>query len=303
MMESASIIILLSTYNGELFLREQLDSIYHQTYKNFKIYARDDGSWDGTTDILEEYKNSYGNLHWYSGDNVGTSKSFFELMGFVPLEDAIYVFSDQDDVWMPCKLERIRRIFTERCKDELFLYCGDTILTDENLRVLKKENFGEKIKPSFGNALIENICIGCTAAVNKQVISKVIERVPENEVMHDWWIYLTVACYGTVFYDKEPLIYYRQHSHNVMGSSITGLERLRKRLKNYKNHRNQISRQAKEISKIYNVSGENGILLECIKQYKNSFKENLILIWNKKIYRQRKVDNFIFKILFMFRQL
>lgn len=302
-MESASIIILISTYNGEIYLHEQLDSIYAQTDKNFKIYVRDDGSQDSTVEILEKYKKKYGNLYWYSGKNVGTAKSFFELMSSIPLENSIYVFADQDDVWMPYKLERIRRIFAQKCNNELFLYCGDTVLVDEKLHILKKENFGKDIRPSFGNALIENICIGCTAAANRQLICKVLERIPTNEVMHDWWFYLTASCYGTVFYDKEPLIFYRQHSHNVMGSSITGVERFRKRLKNHKNHKNQISRQTKEFSDIFEVSGENGVLLECMKQYKNSMRDRWLIIRNKNIYRQRKGDNFVFKILFMFKQI
>lgn len=302
-LEEKRIIILMSTYNGGDYLDEQLKSIYAQTYKKFRVYVRDDGSQDLTREILNRYQQQYENFEWFSGENKGASKSFFLLMKMVPLEDAIYVFADQDDVWLSHKLQHIYEVFETDDNMKPVLYCGDTILTDDKLRILKEENFGKKICPSFGNALIENICIGCTSAMNGCLLSKIVEKIPKHEVMHDWWFYLTAACYGTVIYDSEPLLYYRQHGKNVMGSGATKYSRLARRLRNHKNHKNQISRQVREFSEIYPVCGENGELLECIKRYKESPKACWKLVTNKKIRRQRSMDDFIFKILFVLKQL
>lgn len=301
--EEKNVVILISTYNGERYLREQLDSIYAQTYKRFEIYVRDDGSCDTTGEILDEYKNQYDNFNWYAGQNIGSSKSFFTLMGMIEPKEAVYVFADQDDVWKPNKLERIIGFFDINDKSDLLLYCGDTILVDGEMKVLKDENFGKNIRPSFGNALIENICIGCTCAMNQGLLKRIIQRIPEHEVMHDWWFYLTASCYGKVIYDAEPLVYYRQHEKNVMGSGTTRINRLMRRINNHKNHQNQISRQAAEFSKIYQVEGENACLLECVKDYKKDINSCWRLIKNKEICRQRKSDDLIFKLLFLCKQL
>lgn len=297
------IIILMSTYNGEEYLDDQLKSIYAQTYRNFEVYIRDDGSQDLTREILNQYKEQYDNLQWFSGNNQGVSKSFFSLMKMIPLGNAIYVFSDQDDVWLPHKLQHIYEIFESDDNSKPLLYCGDTILADQELRVLKKENFGKNIRPSFGNALVENICIGCTSAMNGCLLEKLVKKVPQYEVMHDWWFYLTAACFGSVVYDKEPLLYYRQHEGNVMGSSTTKCNRFMRRLRNHKNHKNQISRQATEFSEVYPICGENAYLVECIKKYKDSLKAFWRLITNKSIHRQRRMDDIMFKFLFLFKQL
>lgn len=303
LLEKKRIIILMSTYNGEEYLSEQLKSIYAQTCKNFEIYVRDDGSQDLTKDILNQYKKQYNNFQWFSGENMGASKSFFSLMKSIPLEDAIYVFSDQDDVWLPYKLQHIYRIFETDNNSKPLLYCGDTILTDQELHILKKENFGENIHPSFGNALVENICIGCTSAMNRCLLETLVKRIPQNEVMHDWWFYLTASCFGKVIYDKEPLLYYRQHDRNVMGSGVTKYDCILRRLRNHKNHKHQISRQAREFSDIFQVSGENAYLIECIKQYKESLTACWSVITNKNIHRQRRMDDIMFKVLFLFKQL
>lgn len=301
--EKKRIMILMSTYNGEKYLDEQLKSIYAQTYRNFEVYVRDDGSQDSTREILNEYQKQYDNFQWFSGTNRGVSKSFFSLMKRIPLEDAVYVFSDQDDVWLPHKLQHIYEIFELDENAKPLLYCGDTILADQELHVLKRENFGKNICPSFGNALVENICIGCTSAMNGCLLEMLVKKIPQYEVMHDWWFYLTASCFGSVVYDKEPLLYYRQHDGNVLGSSTTKCNRFMRRLRNHKNHKNQISRQATEFSEVYSICGENAYLVECIKQYKDSLKAFWRLITNKSIHRQRRMDDIIFRFLFLFKQL
>ena len=100
------VVILLSTYNGEKYLKEQLDSLLNQTYKNIDIYIRDDGSKDETVNIIKKYQNEYDNIHLEEGKNLGFIKSFFELLKNGDENVDIYSYCDQDDIWEEDKIER-----------------------------------------------------------------------------------------------------------------------------------------------------------------------------------------------------
>ena len=204
----------------------------------------------------------------------------------IPLEDAIYVFSDQDDVWLPYKLQHIYHVFET---DHNPNHCCIVEIRFDRSRAsyLKRKKIWRKYLPSFGNALVENICIGCTSAMNRCLLENLVKRIPQNEVMHDWWFYLTASCFGTVIYDKEPLLYYRQHSRNVMGSGITKYDRIIRRLRNHKNHKHQISKQTREFSDTFQVTGE----MHINRMYKQYKKVNRLLEINNntKHHRQRRI--------------
>ena len=132
-MEKAKVQVLMSTYNGERFLREQMESLLQQTYENLEILIRDDGSKDGTCEILKEYGERYSNIKVYYESNVGVIKSFFELLK--KSEAAYIAFCDQDDVWLAEKIERAVEILKNQQAPAL--YCSNKILTDESLTSLK----------------------------------------------------------------------------------------------------------------------------------------------------------------------
>lgn len=297
-MTAKKIRILISTYNGEKFLREQLDSIYNQTFQNFSVFIRDDGSTDMTHAILAEYQRKYANFFWYAGTNLGISKSIFTLMKYFKKEKAIYVFADQDDVWLPEKLETIISSAKQNAMDIPWLYCGETILTDDTLHILKKKVFDNTVLPSFGNSLIENICIGCTCAMNDVLYQLIVEHIPDYTVMYDWWFYLTAACFGNVIFDHTPFVLYRQHKNNLIGTSGNRWGKVAVRIKNFKSHKGQIYLQAQEFEKQYRVCGEQAALLLCINSYNKNYKNTWKLLNNKYIYRQKTLDNIIFKLLY-----
>ena len=125
----------MSTYNGEKYIRMQLDSILGQTYENLCLLIRDDGSTDRTVSILEEYAKRDNRITYYTGKNIGVIQSFLELLRNSSEEAGYYAFADQDDVWLPEKIGRaVEKI---EAVQEPALYCSETYLTDEELNIVK----------------------------------------------------------------------------------------------------------------------------------------------------------------------
>lgn len=291
--------ILLSTYNGERFIREQLDSILDQDYLNIAILIRDDGSTDKTPLILEEYADKYKNITYYQGENIGVIQSFFNLMKNADISADYYSLSDQDDWWIKGKITRAVKQLDSMNRDKPLLYCGRTTLVDQNLKPLNVKMKPYKINPDFGNALVENICTGCTTVINRNLLQLIQDHIPHFTVMHDWWIYLTASYYGEIYYDEKSYILYRQHGKNVMGSRSNYIDEFKMRLKNFKNNKGKICRQAKEFRKIYTIKDNENLSMTYITEYQEHVIYRFKILFTKDIFRQRGMDNFIFKILFL----
>lgn len=292
--------VLMSTYNGEKFIREQLNSILDQSYQSIKVCIRDDGSTDGTINILKEYSEQYSNVKYVLGDNLGTKNSFFQLIQDVDLDADYYAFSDQDDVWKKDKIEHIVNELEQKqlCKIP-FLYCGNTTLVDQNLDIIENKIKRKQPVPSFGNSLIENICVGCTMVVNKDLFVLVRQNIPDYTVMHDWWFYMTASCFGEVCYDNDSYVLYRQHSNNSIGMKATHWGQLKRRIADHNKYRGTAIKQAKQFQRIFNVNNSQKYLLKQLIDYRTNLKTRIKLICNERIYRQRKLDNIIFKMLFI----
>lgn len=307
-----SVEILMSTYNGEKYIRTQLDSILEQDYRDISILIRDDGSSDSTCEILKEYARMYSNISWYAGKNIGVQKSFFELIQKADLEKDYYAFADQDDKWLPGKISRAVSILESYSNDVPVLYCSDKIIVDEELKPLKVTVSRIMKKPSFGNALVQDMCTGCTAVMNKKLISLIRAKIPEYVIMHDWWFYLTGTCFGEVFYDTESYILYRQHGNNTSGAMISKRGLIKYRLKQLLQPRGNIYRQNKEFFRIYVsdlpknhnlVSAENLNLLKDLLHTKASIYYRLKVIVNPKIFRQKYTDDLIFRLVLLIGKL
>lgn len=313
--------ILMSTYCGEKYLREQLDSMLAQDCEEcgiakLHVLVRDDGSKDDTQKILEEYAASYPDkIRWYQGENIGVIKSFFELLKEADEQADFYAFADQDDYWMPDKIRAgIKAIEGMGENGTPRLYCCRPKLVDENLKELDSRIKRPRVRPSFGNALVENIVTGCTVVMDAVLREMVKENQPEFTPMHDRWLYLVASCFGTVYYDETPHICYRQHGGNVVGNQVSRGKELLERLQLFRKKKNYISRQAVAFWKIYGKSNdsnrnkqtdnmqwrENMELLKKLLAGKRSLKARRDLIRSGKIYRQRKNDNRVFKCLLWF---
>jgi len=224
-----NIAILLCTYNSSDFLEEQLDSIGTQSHHHWSVWVSDDGSQDNTADILEKYRNQWGEqkLSVQAGPQQGYALNFFSLINNRNIREDYYAYSDHDDVWMEDKLARAIEWLKTIPEDTPALYCSRTCVVDHHL---KKIGFSPLFRrtPSFGNAIVQNIGGGNTMVLN-QTARSLLQKldISDGIVSHDWLTYQVVtACGGKVFYDSKPTLYYRQHKRNLVGENNSFLARL-----------------------------------------------------------------------------
>lgn len=220
---NASVAILMTTYNGEIYLHEQLTSIENQDHNNWHLHVSDDGSSDQTLSILEHFASKHPNKVSISetGENLGFVNNFLQMISDDTITADYFALSDQDDIWCADKLSSaIQKI--EKNDSSPSLYCGRTLLVDEAGRFIGRSKLFAK-SPHFRNALVQSIGGGNTMVFNqavKQLItiaSRNVTKLPS----HDWWIYLiTSANEGRIIYDAEPHILYRQHGGNLVGTNI-----------------------------------------------------------------------------------
>lgn len=287
--------VLMSTYNGEKYIKEQLDSILSQTYRDIRILIRDDSSVDGTVAILKEYSERYQNVEFYVGDNLGAQGSFFDLFAHVDQQAKYIATSDQDDVWYTDKIET-----AVSCLQGLNvpgLYCCKTQLTDKDLNPLKDRLRKQTPAIHFGNALIENICTGCTMVINKALYNLVQGKWPRQSVIHDWWFYQVALCFGKVIYDDTSHVFYRQHGNNVIGLDSGRLELIKRQLKSFLKFKGKYTAQVEEFINTFPLSGEHKYLAELMAGTKNSWICRFKILFEERIHRQGGFDTFLFKIM------
>ena len=211
------VMVLLSTYNGERFLEEQLESIVAQKGVRPSIVVRDDGSTDGTCAILDKWQDKRL-LRWYDGPNMGPARSFLSLLSNCGEAD-YYAFSDQDDYWMPEKLEAAIGKLT-RYGDEPALYFSQTQLADMDLKEIDSVIIDPLL--TMGEALVYQFIGGCTMVMNRRLRDIVNRYTPLYVTMHDVWIYEVAQAIGAhIEFDRVPYILYRQHGDNVLGQTTS----------------------------------------------------------------------------------
>lgn len=223
------ILVLVSTYNGEKFLSQQLDSILGQKGVDASILVRDDGSKDGTIAILEDYSTKYPNVSFYQGENVGPCMSFFDLLKHADGYD-YYAFCDQDDAWDDDKLSSAVEHMKLQSDDKPVLYCSNLKVVDEQLnfcREAHKKNYDTKNKYA---GLVDFYAVGCTEVFNQKAVDITRSHIRKDCLMHDSWIFMICNFFGRVIYDYEAHINYRQHGHNVVGTNKDSLSKLKARV-------------------------------------------------------------------------
>ncbi|MRD48616.1 glycosyltransferase [Caenimonas koreensis DSM 17982] len=208
------VIVVMSTYRGERFVAEQVRSILAQLPARASLLIRDDGSGDSTPDIVESIGDA--RIQLTRGSNIGFARSFFWLLSHVPPDAEMVMVCDQDDVWLPGRVDRAWA-HIGNAPGKPILYFSRLTLVDEELRVLGDTPLPPR-GPSFANAVIENIVTGCTIALSPAAVALVC-RTGRQELIyfHDWWIYLVVSALGQVVMDPQPTVLYRQHGSNVIG--------------------------------------------------------------------------------------
>lgn len=296
-METKKVQILMSTYNGERFLAEQIESLLAQTWENLEILIRDDGSKDKTPDILKGYSKEYKNIKIYLEENKGVNRSFFELL---QKSDAdLVAFCDQDDVWLEEKIEKaIEKLEGEKGP---VLYCSNKILVDSAGTPMRKQDM-RKRHPGFGNAVVECICTGCTAVMNREMAQIIKARLPEHAILHDWWCYLAASYIGKVIFDEKAYIKYRQHEDNVVGAKAGFWGEVQSKAAYLKKSRGKLEKQLSDFARLYQGDEEKDALVQKILAA-GHFPGRITILANRKMYRQRPLDEVIMRILFLFNRM
>lgn len=226
------IAILMSTYNGGRYLREQIESLFAQTNKDWQLFVRDDGSKDNTVEILTEYAQKCPQqIHIVDDvkENLGAGQSFMHLLEVTDAD--YYMFSDQDDVWMPDKIERTLR----KLQDVESQYPGeaagvftDLTVVDKDLNVLMPSLWkGDNRHPEYTRDFYKqwvnrHATYGCTQMINRAAKKIVFPYKQFEGVMgaHDNWVEYILIKQGKYDYLDEPTILYRQHGTNVVGANF-----------------------------------------------------------------------------------
>ena len=221
--------ILLSTYNGAPYLQQQYDSIFAQTEKNWRLIVRDDGSSDETIQLVRAIANNDTRvvISKCSGVNTGIANSFFSLLQ--QSTAPFFAFCDQDDYWVPRKLETLLGVMECEPLSRPTLVYSDLTIVDENLKevfpsFMHQQHFSPGRLMVWSNNLLQNTVVGCASMGNRELKHVVFSNPPDNwsdVIMHDWWLAIVASRFGQAIFEPTSTVLYRQHGKNQLGAKGT----------------------------------------------------------------------------------
>lgn len=297
------VLVLMSTYNGEKFLGDQLDSILSQKGVDVTIRIRDDGSKDSTRSIAKSYQRDNSNIELIEGENLGFAQSFLSLIYSVDIPSMYdyFAFADQDDVWLEDKLLSAVTMLDE-CDNAKRpnLYFSNALAVDEALQPLFKTT-PDKPLISKPTCLVRYFMLGCTMVFNPSVVNCLKTYKPEGKItMHDLWLNQTCVFLGQVIYDKEPHILYRQHGNNTAGVGSSWSIRWKRLLKSFRSYERRHFREinAKNLLSAYGtiLPKEDYELISLVADYRSSIRNRMRLFFDKKINMGSLVSDVAVKI-------
>ena len=228
-----SVAVLMSTYNGERYLREQMDSVLAQQGVEVQIIVRDDGSSDNTLNFLKGYKETHQNITILQERNCGAEMSFHRLCQYAKekVNADYYAFCDQDDVWLPEKLKVAVDKLQSFGESLPNLYFSNLRMVDSSLRDIHYLFGVNDVDVSKRMSLIQIFTYGCTCVFNHTALLKYCKADFKKELAHDNWVYLLCTYLGNVYYCPDSLILYRQHGLNLSGQKTSGVNLAFQRIK------------------------------------------------------------------------
>ncbi|GIW27382.1 MAG: glycosyl transferase [Meiothermus sp.] len=255
--------ILLATFNGARYLQDQLDSLGAQTYSNWSLIVRDDGSTDSTRDILKTYSQSFpGRVRIIedSDKGLGAKGNFARLLEYA---SAPYVmFCDQDDIWLPNKIELLLHRMLEA---EAHWGSGVPLLIHSDLEVVNHDlsvianSFWkyQYLEPTSGQGLntllVQNTVTGCATIINRALYRMALP-IPQEAIMHDWWLALVGSAFGRVELVPQPTVRYRQHDSNSIGAKRWGWGTMFSKAKKVRGIIEKTQRQARAFTERFGMS-------------------------------------------------
>ena len=295
------ICVLLSTFNGADYLPTLLDSLIGQDAPGVSIIIRDDGSTDGTVEVLNARAERHKAINITTGPNRGVNHSIFELLTMVPDDCRYTAFCDQDDFWEPDKISRAVAMLSAQPPDLPVMYCSRLTISDENLAPISLTPLPGR-DPGFANALAENIATGATIMLNRPAVDILTSHIPDIDQleMYDWWIYQTISALGRVIIDDQSRILSRQHADNVVGLPF-GRRRLRSKYRFLTNpDKTAISTQAVEFSRVFSsvLSDPDRRTLDTYLDHilKAGLVRRIRYALRGEVYRQRLSDDLLLKL-------
>ena len=301
--------VVISTYNGEKYIAEQLDSILGQSYQDMDIFIYDDGSSDDTLQILQQYEDKYESIHIVeSGKRLGYPQCFIELLRQVE-GYRFYAFSDQDDVWNEDKLEIAVSVLRKVKKNVPLLYYTAVDYCDSELNYIRPSRFAggrtEIRRIPFQALLFGGEAMGMTYVFNN-MSREALLKANDTETFKDWFMKLYCAAYGGVFYNPVPSAKYRRHDMAVTNESnpAGGLSRLFAQASDVLIAKDGMRTQKKVIRYILdhcdiNLMREKDRELILLFSEPNSFKKKMKKVFWKRRFRRRLPDEIGYRIAFL----
>ena len=300
-MSRPTVAVLMSTYNGEKYLREQIDSILAQKDVDVTLYIRDDGSSDCTKSIIKEYIGSNSNICFFDdGKNLRPGASFLKLLCTVVKNKKpydYYDFADQDDIWLEEKLAA----GVDKIKDRegTALYCSNQILYRDGKRDGMRFE-GLQDLTLIGH-LTKNDISGCTMVMNHALAEQVVtRRKPSKNFLdlrcHDTWIIMCAIILGYIVYDENSYILYRIHGENVVGvNELTIMQRIKRFCKQtVKNLRSKSAGYLLRAFKDVDIPQKRYV--EEMAYYRRSLSDKLLLIKDRNICKTKKESGLVFSL-------
>ncbi|MGT2934882.1 glycosyltransferase family 2 protein [Streptococcus castoreus] len=298
--------ILLSTYNGERFLAEQIQSIQRQTIKDWTLLIRDDGSSDGTITIINEFVKQDKRIRFINGDNndnLGVIRNFYTLLKYQKAD--VYFFSDQDDIWLENKLEVT---LLEAQKHDItvpLLVYTDLKVVNQQLAVIHDSMIktqSDHANTTLLQELTENTVTGGTMMINHALAKEWFTC--DGLLMHDWYLALLAAAKGKLVYLDIPTELYRQHDANVLGARTWS-----KRMRNWFRPHTLISKywwlitssqkQAKLLLDLQLQPNDRDMVMAYVSLLDQPFTKRLVLLKTYGFRKNRSFHTFIFQSLVM----
>ena len=309
--------VLMSTYNGEKYLEEQIDSILAQKNVKVDLIIRDDGSSDNTLKIIRHYADKYDNVKFIDdNEHYGPSHSFMELLYNTDGYE-YYSFADQDDVWKPQKINTAIQMLKGEKNVPCLYFSNQTIFMNDSERGLR---FNKEPSHSLSVVLYYNIPSGCTMILNSALRNECAKdsKIPNKFIklrMHDVWVHVIALLKGKVIYDSRSFINYRIHNSNTVGvpdakGFIFTFIYLCKRIKRYfvgmttpseENSPNSSMMTARIlIASVKNIRENDKELLLKYVNYRRSFRDKAALIFARRTWRESSLRlwcEFVVKVL------
>ena len=302
------VLVLMSTYNGEKYIKEQVESILAQEGVDVFLLVRDDGSKDKTCEILDEYARTYENIEVIKAENVGFVKSFSNLAEMAQDDRFMvdyYAFSDQDDVWMPYKLKTACENLDKKDQDKPLLFSSNSLLVDSKLNKVGMFHENEPFRTKE-NVMLYSTEQGCTMVFNKRAL-ELYNLFPPSACWHDRYLCLICNFMGEMFYTHEPLVNYRLHENNVLGKSMTLIQRIENDLLLFlKENSNSNYNMVLEFYMCYKsyLSNSDKDILNLYIKSKCSLKRKLMLIFSNNYHIEQSFGSrFRKSILILFNKM